>query len=95
MVFMTCENSNTDTGDEHTVSYYITVNGDTSNTTDNTLLRAKNGLSPTFAPLSIVHRTSLLQPATYTISVYAKADANSVMNMTHLDIGAIGHLTSV
>jgi len=93
MVNVSAEVNNTDTGDEHTVSMYLTTNGDTSNTTDNSIIRAKNGGTPSQSALSIVHRSSILQPGTYTITVYGKADANSVMNLTHLDIGAIGHLT--
>lgn len=93
LVTMSGEVTNTDSGDEHTVSMYLTTNGDTSNTTDNSVVRAKNGSTPSQGAISIVHRSSVLQPATYTITVYAKADANSVMNLTHLDIGAIGHLT--
>lgn len=93
LVTMSGEVTNTDSGDEHTVSMYLTTNGDTSNTTDNSVVRAKNGSTPSQGAISIVHRSGVLQPATYTITVYAKADANSVMNLTHLDIGAIGHLT--
>lgn len=93
MVNLSAEITNTDTGDEHTVSMYLTTNGDTSNTTENSIIRAKNGSTPSQASLSIVHRSGVLQPGTYTITVYAKADANSVMNLTHLDAGAIGHLT--
>jgi hypothetical protein len=94
MVFISSEINNTDTSNEHTVSMYVTTNGDTSNTTDNSIVRAKNPSTPSQASLSIVHRTSVLQPGTYTITVYGKADANSVMNITHLDIGSIGHLSS-
>lgn len=93
MVNLSSEINNTDAANEHTVSMYLTTNGDTSNTTDNSIVRAKNTNTPSQAALSIVHRSSVLQPGTYTITVYAKADANSVMNVTHLDIGAIGHLT--
>ncbi len=92
MVFMTGEFNNTATGDEHTLSVYVTVNGDTSNVTDNTILRAKNNTTPTFAPASIVHRSSVLEARPYTVTVYAKADADSVMNMTHLDVGVIANL---
>lgn len=92
MVNMSAEVTNTDTGEEHTVSMYLTTNGDTSNTTENSILRAKNN-TPSQSALSIVHRSSVLQPGTYTITIYAKADANSVMNLTHLDAGAIGHLS--
>lgn len=93
MVTTVAEVSNIDTSDEHTVSMYITTNGDTSNTTDNSILRAKNGSTPSQSALTVLHRSSILQPGTYTITAFAKADANSVMNITHLDIGAIGHLT--
>lgn len=93
MVNLSAEVTNTDAGDEHTVSMYLTTNGDTSNTTDNSIIRAKNGSTPSQSALSIVHRSSVLQPGTYTITIYAKADAGSVMNLTHLDVGAIGHLT--
>lgn len=93
MTNVSAEINNTDTGSEHTVSMYLTTNGDTSNTTDNSIVRAKNNTTPSQAALSIVHRSSILQPGTYTITVFAKADANSVMNLTHLDIGAIGNLT--
>lgn len=93
MVNLSAEVENVDASSEHTVSMYVTTNGDTSNTTNNTLVRAKNGSSPSAGALSIVHRTNVLQAGTYTMSVYAKADANSVMNVTHLDAGIIGHLT--
>jgi len=93
MVNTSAEVTNVDTGDEHTVSMYVTTNGDTSNTTDNTIVRAKNGSTPSQSALSIVHRSSVLSPGTYTITVYGKADANSAMNVTHLDIAGIGHLT--
>lgn len=93
MVNLSAEVTNIDTGNEHTVSMYLTTNGDTSNTTENSILRAKNGSTPSQSALSVVHRSSVLRPGTYTITVYGKADANSVMNVTHLDAGAIGHLT--
>ncbi len=93
MINLSAEIENIDTGNEHTVSMYLTINGDTSNTTNNSIVRAKNGSTPSQGALSIVHRSVVLQPATYTITVYAKADANSAMNVTHLDFGAIGHLT--
>ncbi len=93
MVNLSAEVENVDTSNEHTVSMYLTTNGDTSNTTNNSIVRAKNGSTPSQGALSIVHRSSVLQPGTYTITVYAKADANSAMNVTHLDFGAIGHLT--
>lgn len=93
MVTTVAEIINTDTGDEHTASMYITTNGDTSNTTDNSIFRAKNGSTPSQAALTVLHRSNVLQPGTYTITAFAKADANSVMSITHLDIGGIGHLT--
>lgn len=93
MVNLASEVENTDASSEHTVSMYVTTNGDTSNTTNNTLVRAKNGSSPSQGALAIVHRSSVLQPGTYTVTAYAKADANSVMNITHMDAGVIGHLT--
>jgi hypothetical protein len=92
MVFVSAEINNTDTGDEHTVSMFLTINGDTSNTTDNSIVRAKNASTPSQASLSITYRSSVLQPGTYTITVFGKANENSVMNVTHLDIGSIGHL---
>lgn len=93
LVNMSAEIANVDTGNEHTVSMYLTTNGDTSNTTDNSVVRAKNGSTPSQGALGMVHRSSVLQPGTYTVTAYAKADANTVMNLTHIDIGAIGHLT--
>jgi hypothetical protein len=92
MAFVSSEINNTNTSNEHTVSMYLTTNGDTSTTTDNSIIRAKNSSTPSQAALSIVHRSSIMQPGTYTITVFAKADANSVMNITHLDIGSIGNL---
>lgn len=93
MVNLASEVENTDSSDEHTVSMYVTVGSDTSNTTDNSIVRAKNGSTPSQGALAIVHRTGVLQPGTYTLTVYAKADANSAMRITHLDAGLIGHLT--
>ena len=93
MVNLAAEVENTDSSSEHTVSMYVTVDSDTSNTTNNSIVRAKNGSTPSQGALAIVHRTGVLQPGTYTMRVYAKADANSQMNITHLDAGLIGHLT--
>jgi hypothetical protein len=70
-------------------SFYLEVNGDTSNTT--TLSWTNGNLNETKA-FSINHRGQLHTPATYTISAYGYASGANVASVNHADLFAMGNL---
>jgi hypothetical protein len=77
----------TTTSNTETVSVYITIDGETSNTTNSTI-KSNNESNN----ISLNHRTAPISAGTYTITVYGYASAASSANATHCDLFALGNL---
>jgi hypothetical protein len=77
----------TTTPSTHTVSFYMTMAGETSNTTSST--NKGNGESNN---ISLNHRTAIKSPGTYTVSVYGYASVASAANVNHTDVFVMGNL---
>jgi hypothetical protein len=77
----------TTTASTHTVSFYMTVAGETSNTTSST--NKGNGESNN---ISLNHRTAVQSIGTYTVTVYGYASAASAANVNHTDVFVMGNL---
>jgi hypothetical protein len=71
----------------HTVSFYMVVDGETSNTTSTT-----NKASGESTALSLHHRTGVIAPGTYNVTVYGYASASNSASVTHCDIFGMGNL---
>ena len=77
----------TTTASTHTVSFYMTVDSETSNTTSST--NKGNGESNN---ISLNHRTSVKSAGTYTVTVYGYASAAAAANVNHTDVFVMGNL---
>jgi hypothetical protein len=77
----------TTTASTHTVSFYIIVAGETSNTTSST----NKGDGESYN-ISLNHRTAVQSIGTYTVTVYGYASAASAANVNHTDVFVMGNL---
>ena len=72
----------------HTVSVYMMVDGETSNTTNSTIKSDNESNS-----ISINHRAASKAAGTYTVTVYGYASGASVGDVNHCDVFTMGHLS--
>ena len=73
------------------VYVYLTIASTTSDTTIGAIV-GKNTSTPSYASISINHKTNVQVPAgTYTVNVYAYAPAGGV-SCTHSDVFVIGNI---
>jgi hypothetical protein len=77
------------TNSVHAASFYLEVNGETSNTTTRSW---SNGNNNTQMAFSINHRTALENPGTYGAKLYGYGNAANVAKANHCDIFVMGNL---
>jgi hypothetical protein len=77
----------TTTGSTETASFYMTVDGETSNTTSSTI-KSNNESNN----VSLNHRSAVKSAGTYTVTVYGYSSAAAVANVNHTDVFVMGNL---
>jgi hypothetical protein len=77
----------TTTASTETVSFYMTVDGETSNTTNSTIKSNNESNS-----VSLNHRTAVLSTGTHTVTVYGYSSVSPSADVNHTDVFVMGNL---